>query len=351
MTLQRAALWAIVVAATLYLFVAGRGLLLPFVLGIVLWYMVSALAEAFEHPKLGRLGLPRPIALAAAVCVMGGLVWVVGRTIGRNISAVAAAAPNYERRLQILLDEGTRMIGLEQAPTIGELFDRISLADTLSSIATAAASVVSVAGIVLIYAGFLFVEQVRFRRKLAIILGSSMQQERVLAVLDRIDRDIRIYLRIKTTLAVATAAFAYIVMAWVGVDFAAFWAVMVFFFYYIPTVGSILAIAAPAILTLVQFDHLTPFLVVLFVFGTIQIVTANVVEPTIMGRSLNLSPLVVIVSLVVWGTIWGVVGMFLCVPIMVVALIVLAQFETTRPLAVLLSADGKIPESENMAAQ
>jgi len=121
MTLQRAALWAIVVAATLYLFVAGRGLLLPFVLGIVLWYMVSALAEAFEHPKLGRLGLPRPIALAAAVCVMGGLVWVVGRTIGRNISAVAAAAPNYERRLQILLDEGTRMIGLEQAPTIGEL--------------------------------------------------------------------------------------------------------------------------------------------------------------------------------------------------------------------------------------
>jgi AI-2 transport protein TqsA len=84
---------------------------------------------------------------------------------------------------------------------------------------------------------------------------------------------------------------------------------------------------------------------VLLVFGTIQIVTANVIEPAIMGRSLNLSPLVVIVSLVVWGTIWGVVGMFLCVPIMVVAMIVLAQFETTRPVAVLLSADGHIPES------
>jgi predicted PurR-regulated permease PerM len=139
-------------------------------------------------------------------------------------------------------------------------------------------------------------------------------------------------------------------MAWVGVDFAAFWAVMVFFFYYIPTVGSILAIVAPAVLALVQFDHLTPFLVVLLVFGTIQIVTANVVEPTIMGRTLNLSPLVVIVSLVVWGTIWGVVGMFLCVPIMVVALIVLAQFKATRPLAVLLSADGRIPEPQGEAA-
>jgi AI-2 transport protein TqsA len=351
MTLQRAALWAIVVVATIYLLVAGRGLLLPFVLGLVLWYMVDALADAFEQPRIGRLRLPRPIALLAAVCVMGGLLWVVGRTIGRNISAVAAAAPTYERRLQIVVNEAARLVGVEQAPTLGELFDRISLADTLSSLAAAAASVVSVAGIVLIYAGFLFVEQVRFRRKLAIILGAGDQQRRVLAVLDRIDRDIRVYIRIKTTLAVATAAFAYTVMAWVGVDFAAFWAVMVFFFYYIPTVGSILAIAAPAVLTLVQFDHLTPFLIVLLVFGTIQIVTANVVEPTIMGRTLNLSPLVVIVSLVVWGTIWGVVGMFLCVPIMVVALIVLAQFETTRPLAVLLSADGRIPESQGEAAR
>jgi AI-2 transport protein TqsA len=91
MTLQRAALWAIVVAATIYLLVAGRGLLLPFVLGLVLWYMVDALADAFERPRIGRLRLPRPVALLAAVCVMGGLLWVVGRTIGRNISAVAAA--------------------------------------------------------------------------------------------------------------------------------------------------------------------------------------------------------------------------------------------------------------------
>ena len=350
MTLQRAALWAIVIAAGLYLLVAGRGLLLPFVLGIVLWYMVDALADAFEHPKFGQWRLPRPIALVAAVCVMGGLLWVVGRTIGRNVTAVVEAAPNYERRLQILINEAATLLGLEQAPTLGELFDRISLTDTLSSVAAAAASVVSVAGIVLIYAGFLFVEQVRFRRKLAIILGSSVQQARIQAVLDRVDRDIRVYIRIKTTLAVATSVVAYAVLAWVGLDFAAFWAVMVFFFYYIPTVGSILAIAAPTVLTLVQFDHFTPFLVVLFVFGSVQIVTANVIEPTIMGRSLNLSPLVVIVSLVVWGTIWGVVGMFLCVPIMVVGLIVLAQFDTTRPLAVLLSADGEIPESENVAA-
>ncbi len=344
MTLQRAALWAIVVAATIFLLVSGRGLLLPFVLGIVLWYMIDALADTFAQPRFGRLRLPQPVALIAAVLIIGGLFWIVGRTIGRNVTAVVAAVPNYENRLTQLIEHGARLIGLEQAPTLSELFARVSLADTLGGVATAAASVVSVAGLILIYALFLFVEQLHFKRKLANVFSSDGQATRVQAVLDRIDREIRIYIRIKTTLATVTSALAYLVMSLVGVDFAGFWAVMVFFFYYIPTVGSILAIVAPALLTLVQFDHLTPFLIVLFVFGTIQVVTANVIEPAIMGRSLNLS-LVVIVSLVVWGTIWGVVGMFLCVPIMVVALIVLAQFETTRPVAVLLSADGRIPES------
>jgi predicted PurR-regulated permease PerM len=351
MTLQRAALWAIVIAATTYLLVAGRSLLLPFVLALTLWYMVDALADAFERPRLGRLRIPRPLALVAAVLAMSGLLWILGRTIGHNISAVAAAAPAYEGRLQRLIDRGAEWVGVEHAPTLNELFDRISLADTLSGVAAAAASVVSVAGIVLIYAVFLFVEQVQFRRKLVILFAGRAHQARVRSVLEQIDRDIRMYVRIKTTLATVTSGLAYLVMAWVGVDFAGFWAVMVFFFYYIPTVGSILAIASPALLTLVQFDHLTPFLIVLLVFGTIQIVTANVIEPAIMGHSLNLSPLVVIVSLMVWGTIWGVVGMFLCVPIMVVLLIVFAHFEPTRPVAVLLSANGRIPEPGARSAE
>ena len=345
MTLQRAALWAVVIAATIFLLVAGRGLLLPFVLGIVLWYMVDSLADTFAQPRLGDLRLPKPLPMVLAVLMIGGLFWIVGRTIGRNVQAVVEAVPSYEARLTHLVEQATRLAGIEQAPTLSELVARISLADTVGSVAAAAASVVSIAGLILIYTLFLFVEQAHFKRKLGVIFHGDGQEARVLAVLARIDREIRIYIRIKTTLATATAALAYLVMSSVGVDFAGFWAVMVFFFYYIPTVGSIMAIIAPALLTLIQFDNLTPFLIVLLVFGSIQVVTANVIEPAIMGRSLNLSPLVVIVSLIVWGTIWGVVGMFLCVPIMVVALIVLAQFETTRPIAVLLSADGRIPES------
>jgi predicted PurR-regulated permease PerM len=345
MTLQRAALWAIVMTATAYLLVAGRGLLLPFVLGLTLWYLIDALADTFEQSWFG-LKLPRSIALPAAILVSGGLLGVLGHTIRYNVTAVAAAAPTYEIHLQRLLDRGAALIGIDPAPTLSQLFDQVSLAATLGSVAAGLASAVSAAGIVLIYAGFLFVEQIQFHRKLASLFSRDDQRERVLFVLHEIDRDIRRYARIKTTLATITSALAYAVMAWIGVDFAGFWAVLVFFFYYIPTVGSILAITAPALLTLVQFDHLTPFVIVLLVIGTIQIVMANVIEPAIMGRSLNLSPLVVIVSLMVWGALWGVIGMFLCMPIMVVLMIVFAHFETTRPIAILLSANGHIPVME-----
>jgi AI-2 transport protein TqsA len=343
MTLQRAALWTIVIAATVYLLIVGRSLLLPFVLALVLWYMVDALADAIERPAKLRIKVPRLIALPTAILLMGALLWVLGRTITSNVTKVIAAGPNYQVRLQKLIEQVWSLASDQPAPTIAELVGRISIADTLGDVASAVAALVSVAGIVLVYTGFLFVEAGNFRRKLTLMFTDPAQEARMLSVLDRISRDIRVYMRIKITLAAFTSSVAYIIMVAVGVDFAGFWAVMMFFFYFIPTIGSILAIIAPTLLTLVQFDSLTPFLIVLFTIGPLQIVMANVVEPTMLGRSLNLSALVVIISLMVWGSIWGVVGMFLCVPIMVVMLIVLSNFESTRPVAVLLSSDGRLP--------
>ncbi|MGE3647850.1 MAG: AI-2E family transporter [Reyranellaceae bacterium] len=343
MNLQRAAHWTIVIAATVYLLIVGRSLMLPLILALVLWYMVDALADAIERPPRLGIKIPRLVALPAAILMMGGLLWVLGRTITTNVTAVIAAGPSYQVRLQSLIEHAWARATDQPAPTLAELVGRISIADTLGDVASAVAGLVSVAGIVLVYTGFLFVEAGHFRRKLTLMFTDPAQEARMLSVLDRISRDIRIYIRIKTTLAALTSALAYVLMAGVGVDFAGFWAVMMFFFYFIPTIGSILAIIAPTLLTLVQFDSITPFLIVLFTVGPLQIVMANVVEPAMLGRSLNLSALVVIISLMVWGTIWGVVGMFLCVPIMVVMLIVLSNFETTRPVAVLLSADGRLP--------
>ena len=104
----------------------------------------------------------------------------------------------------------------------------------------------------------------------------------------------------------------------------------------------------PALLTLAQFaEPLAPFVMVAALLGATQIVTGNVVEPRMMGRTLKLSPLVILLSLALWGSLWGVIGMFLSVPITVIALIVFAQFRQTRPIAILLSDDGNIAHLED----
>ncbi|MBT5527862.1 MAG: AI-2E family transporter, partial [Cytophagia bacterium] len=104
----------------------------------------------------------------------------------------------------------------------------------------------------------------------------------------------------------------------------------------------LIATLFPSIIALVQFSSFSHFFLVLALIGAVQIVVGNLLEPRIMGQTLNISPLVVIISLTFWGAIWGVLGMLLSVPIMVMLIIIFAQFENTKSIAVLLSAKGNV---------
>ena len=198
------------------------------------------------------------------------------------------------------------------------------------------------AGVILIYVLFLLVEQRSFPAKMAAIFPDAEQLEGMRRLLSQITQDIQTYIWIKTLMSLLTAGISYAILLMVGVDYAEFWAIVIFLLNYIPTIGSLLGIVFPALLALVQFESAVPFLIVTPALAVVQVVVGNLLEPRLMGQSLNLSPFIIIVSLAVWGTLWGVVGMFLCVPITVIAMIVLAHFERTRPVAVLLSSDGKI---------
>jgi len=128
----------------------------------------------------------------------------------------------------------------------------------------------------------------------------------------------------------------------VGVDFAAFWALLIFLLNFIPTIGSIIATIFPALITLVQFDTLTPFFLVAGGLTGIQILIGNILEPKFTGSTLNLSPTIILLNLSLWGLIWGIPGMFLCVPFLVISMIVFSNLPQTRTIAVLLSSDGQI---------
>ena len=148
------------------------------------------------------------------------------------------------------------------------------------------------------------------------------------------------YLWIQTVTGLIIAAGSWVVMALVGLDNAVFWAFLIFIVNYIPIVGAVAAIVLPAVFALVQFDGFVQAVIVFGGLGLITIVVGNVLLPRMQGDSLNMDPLVVLLSLAFWGALWGVTGMFLSTPLTVLVMVVLAQFDGSRWIAVLLSGDG-----------
>ncbi|MFT6843254.1 MAG: AI-2 transport protein TqsA [Psychroserpens sp.] len=126
------------------------------------------------------------------------------------------------------------------------------------------------------------------------------------------------------------------------VDAPFFWALLIFLLNYIPTIGSLIATVFPAVFSLIQFGEFGPFIIILVGLGILEWLIGNIIEPRVMGKSLNISPLVTIIALVSWGQIWGITGMLLSVPITVVMVIVLSQFESTKKVAIILSENGDL---------
>jgi len=332
----------VVVALTVVLLVEGRDLLIPIAVAIMIWYLLNALARGFHWLALGSRHLPNWVAMALAiVTVLVGLA-LIAELISGNIAQVSAAAPTYQANIEALIAKASSLAGFDKPPDIAAVFEQVDLRKLASGFAAAAAGFAGSFGIVLIYVLFLLFEQKGFDKKLRALFPDTEHREEVRSVLHRMQEQIQTYVAIKTFTSVLTGGVSYAVLLIVGVDFAEFWGFIIFLLNYIPTVGSLLGIIFPALLALIQFSTPVPFFIVLGGIGIVQFLIGNVLEPRMTGSSLNISPLVVILSLALWGSIWGIVGMFLCVPLTVIAMIILSYFERTRPIAILLSGNGRI---------
>lgn len=190
--------------------------------------------------------------------------------------------------------------------------------------------------LVLIYMLFIFAEQVVFRRKMLAVAGD--RREEAARVIDTIGRGIQRFVGIKTLTSLATGALGYAVLVGLGVPYALPFAILTFFFNFVPYFGSLIAGALPTVTALAVAETWVDGAVVAVSYFLINTLIGSYVEPKIMGRELDLSPLVIIVSVVVWTALWGVVGALLAVPLMATLQIVLASIETTRPIAVMLSS-------------
>lgn len=329
-----------------YLLITAKSLLLPLVMAIGLWYLINAIAKRFAKLELAGFKIPEFFCYLGAIATLGAGIYMIIDLVSRNIAQVVETAPHYQANLELLFHKVITMLNLENQPSIKDIAGYLDVGNMIKGIAKTFTGIAGTALIVFVYVAFLLYEQRTFDQKIKSMASTPTQEKHIRAILKSIDTKIQTYLWVKTVMSALTGGLSFAVMKWVGVDFAEFWGLIIFFLNFIPTIGSLLGIIFPALLAIVQFDTMGPFFIVSIGLSSIQMGIGNFLDPRMMGESLNLSPLVILLSLATWGTIWGIPGMFLSIPIMVIVTITLSQFEGTRPLAVLLSRQGRIHESE-----
>jgi AI-2 transport protein TqsA len=337
--------WFGVVILSFYLIIVGKTLLIPLVIAIVIWYLINALTRNYRQLikkfTSGNWYPPYVLGLTAAILTFVAVIWFVISLTSSNVAQVVEKAPEYEANLRQLLNQAVEFFGLKQMPDLAKIVSQIDFSQIISYIVAGLTGIASNAGLILLYVVFLLIEQNAFNQKFTLMMGGSEREETVRRLISRINTDIQTYIWIKTFVSLLTAGVSLLIMKLIGVDFAEFWALIIFFLNFIPNIGSILGTLFPSLIALVQFD-IYWFVVVAGSLSAAQFAIGNFLEPRLMGRSLNLSTLVIFLSLVFWGTIWGILGMILCVPIMVIVMIILAHFPKTRPMAILLSGDGQL---------
>lgn len=323
----------------LHFFSLAKPYIVPLALASVICFFIIEISEFYKSIKIKTFKIPGVVAMALSVLTIGTVIFVLISIINGNIHNVIRVAPSYQEKIIDLIDNPTfQRFGIHDIPEFDDTIKSINIKKTLSSLTVLAKNITSNLGMIIIYSIFILLEYRLFKNKLLLIF----KKEGIGNIIENINRDVRKYVVIKSGASFATGTLSFLALLMVGIDFAALWGITIFLLNFIPTIGSIIAVIPPVLLSLVQFEGLTKFFIVLSSLISIQVLIGNILEPRLAGRSLNLSPLVILLSLVFWGKIWGIVGMFLCVPITVILNIVLANFESTQSIAIMLSANGKI---------
>ncbi len=320
----------------------GRPVILPLVAGLIVAYVILGLAELF-----GRVpGLPASLRYGLAVLVIGLILVAIVWLVVTNVSEIAATLPRYQERVLALLQSVAIKFGYDGEPDWQairtEILARVDMRRAVGVTVATASSIAATFLVVVIYAGFILSEKDSFGQKIALLSSEPAKVAQIQQVIRDINSSIGSYLVFKTIINVVLGVGSYFIMLWFDIPFAGFWAILIGLFNYIPYIGGFLGVGLPAFLAVAELGAFWPFVSFLLAMIAIQVLLGNFIEPFVMGNSLNLSPLVILVSLVAWAALWGIAGAILSVPITAMMVIIFSEFPGTRPLAILMSKDGTL---------
>lgn len=323
----------------------GKPILLPVFAAVISVYILSTAAASMKSvPVLGYL--PAWARRGLILFLFTVVVVLLFILVINNLVQVVAILPQYESNLEQLISDNASLLGIDGEPTWQNL--RSTTLDQIDVRSWMTPALLSLRGfgvtlfLVVLYSSFFIAERGVMARKVMIAMGDEVVGRRAIALLSRINERIGQYLFVKTVLNVILGVISFLILLFLGIEFALFWSVLIAFLNYIPYIGSMIGVLFPVLLSLAQFGNLFMAGAVMLALTVAQVFVAFILEPRMMGRAFNLSPFVVLLALAFWSTLWGLPGALLAVPLTVSLVLVLAELKATRPFAVLLSANGKV---------
>lgn len=335
---QASILIVIIVTGLIY----GKNFLIPLIFAFIFWILIRSLKEALDRISVVAKYVPNWIKNIFLTIFIFFLLYSLGSIISSNIAKMVGRYDIYEQNFSTWVYKINHTFGIELQVFLKNTDASMLLSNLVQPIVSALTSMVGNIFMVLIYMLFLFLEESNFDTKLKLISKNEQQYRGISNILDELKYSISDYLGVKTLVSFITGALSAIALTIIGVDAPVFWGLIIFLLNYIPTVGSLVATLFPVVFCLLQFPDLTPAILTLVFVGAIQVLVGNVLEPKLVGSSMNLSALVTILALSLWGVIWGVMGMILSVPITVIMVIIFSKFEQTKNIAIMLSDKGEI---------
>lgn len=342
-SVERAASWLVILSIVVFCLVYFSNFLQPIVIAGMIWYAVFELKRFFGKFSIRNRALPNWLLTILAFLIILLVTIGIYEIIVINLNLIIEKSPVYIANFRSMIANLKTLEGFEviQERTL-EVVSSFNIQPLLSGLLNSLTNIAGNIFIIIIYVAFLLVEERFFDKKLKLWVKDAVRLENITSIIDQTANATRKYVSIKTQMSLLTGLLSYFILLLFDVDFPVWWAFLIFLLNYIPYIGSFFATLLPAAFAMFQFQSFWIFLWLFLAIQAVQLLVGNVLEPKIMGRTLNLSPLGVLLALTFWGIIWGVLGMILSVPITSVMVITCARFESTRFLAIWLSESGEV---------
>jgi predicted PurR-regulated permease PerM len=320
------------VAAGFVLKVA-QAVILPLVIAWFLSYILAPLVNFLARHKV-----PTGPSVGVVMILLLGFFYLTGLFVYSRAMAFADEYPKYANQFNQIAANFTDRVTLPAWVSFNTIDWQSKVGEWLVSLPGSFVVFFKNLLLVLIFLVFMLLGKPYFQSKIERAFPDS-QGEKVNRVTATIASQISRYLSIKVLISAITGMLVWLVLQLMGVDFPITWGMLAFLLNFIPTVGSIVATIPPVLLALVQFyPNLWMAVAVLAALALIQQVIGNFIEPKLMGENLNLSPVVILISLVFWGWLWGITGALLSVPIAAAIKIVCENIEMLKPISVLMGS-------------